>query len=130
MGEPAAPVEGDPDPGLGDGLADDGDGLPEDGDGLPEDGDGLAEDGDGEADELLDEDALAEAVLGTGGGGVWVGACWNSRIATRIASAHSSTISSQEARIEPHPARSWRPGQGSGHSLAIPGRAWSIQCSR
>lgn len=146
MGEPGAPDgdseppgEGSPDwldsPGEGEGEPDsepEGDGDPELGDGEPELGEGDAELGGG--DPLLGggEPLLGggDPVGGTGGGGEIWGACWKIRIAIRTASAASSIISSQEARMLSHPARSLRPGQGNGHSRDTPGRVWSIQCSR
>ena len=115
VGEPGP--EGDAEPGVGEALDGEGEG----------DGEADAEEGLGEADCVCGE---ADAVSGTGGGGLTCGACWKIRIAISTASAHSNTISNQEARIDSQPARSWRPGQGSGHSLAIPGRSWSTQGSR
>lgn len=127
-----SPGDGEGDPELGDGDPELGDGEAELGDGEPELGDGEAEVGGGEplvggGDPLV---GGGEPVGGTGGGGDIWGACWKIRIAISTASAASSIISNQEARMLSQPARSWRPGHGSGHSRATPGRVWSIQCSR
>jgi hypothetical protein len=48
-------------------------------------------------------------------------------MAINTASAASKIISNQETRIVRHPARSKRPGQGSGHNRVIPGFTLSIQ---
>jgi hypothetical protein len=141
VGDPGAP-DGDSEPdgcGSPDWLDSpgDGDGEPDSvGDGWSGDGEPLLGDGDpelGEGDPLGGGDPLlggGDPVGGTGGGGDVCGACWKIRIAIRTASAASNIISSQEARMLSQPARSFRPGQGSGHSRATPGRVWSIQCSR
>lgn len=145
VGEPGAPDgdseppgDGSPDwldsPGEGDGEPDsepDGDGEPELGDGEPELGDGEPELGEGEAELGGGEPLLGggepsvgggDPLGGTGGGGEICGACWKIRIAIRTASAASSIISSQETRMLSQPARSFRPGQGNGHSRDTPGR--------
>lgn len=134
--------------GLGVGLAEPvlAEGLPEPGDGLPELGDAEAVLGDG-----LPEDGLGEAVAGDGvlvgggdsevvcvdvcsvgiggGGEVW-GAREKIRMAISTATAASSSISSQEARIVSQPPRSRRPGQGNGQTLDKPGAKRSVQCRR
>ena len=138
MGEPtepdglSLPGEGDPDSdGEGDGEPLDGDGEPLDGEGEAESGDGEAESGDGEPEGGGEPPVGGGvAVGGTGGGGESGGACWKIRIAIRTASAVSSIISSQDARMLSQPALSCRPGHGSGHSRDTPGRVRSIQCSR
>ena len=128
FGEGEPPPEGDGDP--GDGDADAGDGEAGEGDAEFGDGEGDADPGDGEDEGGGDPLALLDAVGGTGGGGCSCGACWKIRIAIRTARAASSIISSQDTRIVSGPPRSCRPGQGSGHSRAIPGRTRSIQCNR
>jgi len=62
-----------------------------------------------------------------GGGGVWGGSLRKIKMASSTARAASSSISSQETRIVRQPARSKRPGQGSGQSRARPGLTLSIQ---
>lgn len=133
VGAPAALGDsdppGDPVPGDGEGLLDP-DGLSEpDGDGDPDDADGDADCGDGEPDGGGEPDCDAEGggVVGSGGG-AWLGGDWlNMRIAMRIASIAMRIMSSHEATIETRPARSWRPGHGSGHSRESPGCTRSIQ---
>ena len=109
-GEPEAGdpdcVDGDPDWGEPDPLC--GDGDPDCGEGDPDWGGGLPE-------------------LPVGGGGDCGGWLRNSRMAISTASAANSSISSQETKMVRHPARSNRPGQGSGHSLVSPGFTLSIQ---
>lgn len=131
---PAAPLgegPGDPDSVDGEGLLDpdglsepDGDGDPGDADGDPDCGDGEGEP-DGGGEPVCDADG--GGVVGSGGG-AWLGGDWlNRRIAMRIASIAMRIMSSHEATIEIRPARSWRPGHGSGHSRESPGCTRSIQ---
>ena len=65
--------------------------------------------------------------LPVGGGGDCGGWLRKIKIAISTASAASSSISSQETRMVRQPARSYRPGQGSGQSRASPGRTRSTQ---
>lgn len=58
--------------------------------------------------------------VGMGGGGLTGGWFWKTRMASRMATAAISIIKSQETRMEIQPARSLRPGQGSGHNLVVP----------
>jgi hypothetical protein len=48
-------------------------------------------------------------------------------MAIKTARAASKIINNQETRIVRHPARSNRPGQGSGHKRVSPGLTLSIQ---
>jgi hypothetical protein len=95
-------------------------------------GEGEADCGEGEADcgDAEADSGEAVALVGTGGGGCSVEEFWKIKMVIRIASAHSSSINNQDARIVIHPDRSWRPGHGNGQTLAIPGLDQSIQCSR
>ena len=86
-------------------------------------------DSDGEALPLWDSPSDGEAdcgspelcpSLGIGGGGLTGGSFWNTRIASSTATAAIRIISSQETSIEIQPARSLRPGHGSGHSRVVP----------
>ena len=115
-GEPDSLPDGDPDgdPDCGDGP-DCGEGDPDCGDGDPDCGDGELDCGGG----------LPE--LPVGGGGDCGGWLRKIRIAISTARAASSSISSQETRMVRQPARSKRPGQGSGQSRASPGRTRSTQ---
>jgi hypothetical protein len=141
VGGPATLGDSDP---LGVALPGDSEGLVEpeglwdpEGDGEPDDGDGEADWGVGEADSG-DGDALGGGdpdwddgggVVGSGGG-AWLGGDWlNIRIAMRIASIAMRIMSSQDATIDTRPARSWRPGHGSGQSRDRPGCTLSIQWS-
>jgi hypothetical protein len=110
------------------GLCDpDGDGEPDDGDGDSGDGDADCGEGDcGGGDPDCDDGG---GVVGSGGGASDFGDWLNIRIARRIASIAMRIIISQDARIETRPARSWRPGHGSGHSRDSPGCTRSIQCN-
>jgi hypothetical protein len=128
--------EGDPDPDWepdGDAEPDwepDGDGEPEgDPDGDPDCDEGDPDCGDGDPDwgegELEAGGGLPDWPVG--GGGACGGSLRKMRMAIRTASAASSSISSQDTRMVRQPARSKRPGQGSGHSRASPGRTRSIQ---
>jgi hypothetical protein len=113
-------AEGEAEP--GDGEPDCGDGDPEPGDGDPDCGDGDPDWGGGEPDW---GGGLPEPPVGGGGDcGGWLRKI---KIAISTASAASSTISSQETRMVRQPARSYRPGHGSGQSRASPGRTRSIQ---
>ena len=106
--------DGDPE-GEPDGEAEPGDGEPDCGDGEPDCGGGEPDWGGG----------LPEPPVGGGGDcGGWLRKI---KIAISTASAASSSISSQETRMVRQPARSYRPGQGSGQSRASPGRTRSIQ---
>ena len=108
-GDPEGEPDGDPDCDEGDPDCGDPDcGDPDCGGGDPDCGGGLAE-------------------PPVGGGGACGGWLRKIRIAISTASAASSSISSQETRMVRQPARSYRPGQGSGHSRAKPGRTRSIQ---
>ena len=102
--------DGDPDgdPDCGEGDPDCGEGEPDCGGGDPDCGGGLPE-------------------PPVGGGGDCGGWFRKIRIAISTASAASSSISSQETRMVRQPARSYRPGQGSGQSRASPGRTRSTQ---
>lgn len=60
----------------------------------------------GEADEGDPLPPLPLAEVGTGGGGCWTLAFWNSRIASNRAKHMSNSINSQDARIESGPDRS------------------------
>lgn len=115
---------------LGVGLADDGVGEaePELGDGEPLLGLGDADDdGGGDADE--DDDGGGVWFVGSGGGGGAGGVFWNRSTAISSARAAVTIISSQLTRIVIHPARSARPGHGSGQTRQAPGCWSSIQCS-
>ena len=124
MGEPDD-GEGDPDDGLGEPLEGLGDPL-----------DGGAELGDwelGGGDSLCEGGGLWElggGDVGTGGGGCWGGEFWKRSTAINRARAAIRIINSQLTSIVIHPARSWRPGQGSGHRRDVPGAVFSIQCRR
>ena len=107
LGEPD-PGEGEPDDSLGEGDPDCGEGEPDWGDGDPDCGGGLPE-------------------LPVGGGGDCGGWLRKIKMAISTASAASRTISSQETRIVRQPARSNRPGHGSGHNRVSPGLTLSIQ---
>lgn len=107
-----------------------GDGDAESGDGEAEAGDGEAESGEGDADSGGGDPPDEGASVGTGGGGACGGLFWKIRMATSTASAMISIISSHDSRIDSQPARSWRPGHGSGHVRATPGRTRSTQWSR
>lgn len=132
--------DGDPDPesdGDGDGEPDpealgepdDGEGEPDEGDGEPDCGDGDADWGGGEPDWGGGEPDCGGGLpeVPVGGGGACGGSFWKIRMASSTAKAASSSISSQETRMVRQPARSKRPGQGSGHSRARPGLTRSIQ---
>ena len=107
-----------------------GDGDPDDGDGDADCGVGDADCGDGDPDGGGDPDCDDGGGVVGNGGGAWLCGAWlNSRIAMRIASIAMRIIISQDARIETRPARSWRPGHGSGHSRDSPGCTRSIQCN-
>lgn len=120
MGEPP-PADSE---GEGCGDAGDGDGEPDSGDAEADSGDGEPDSGDGDPD-----CGGAEPVVGTGGGGDWGVEAWKSRIAINTASAASSSMINQDARIDSTPPRSWRPGQGNGHSRTVPGMIRSTQWS-
>lgn len=98
-------------------------------DGEPDPFDGLAglEAFDEDAEPLAELDAVADDAVGTGGWGGSGGAFWNNNTAMSTAIAASSTMSSQLTRMVIHPARSCRPGQGSGQSRPCPGALLSIQ---
>ena len=132
--------DGDPDPDCEpdvDGDADaepdsepDGDGEPDcDPDGEPDCGDGDPDWGDGDPDcgegELEAGGGLPDWPVG--GGGDWGGWLRKIRMAISTASAASSSMRNQDTRMVRQPARSKRPGHGSGHSRARPGRTRSIQ---
>jgi hypothetical protein len=121
--------DGDPDPdGLGEGEPDCGDcdpdgvGEPDCGEGEPDCGDGEPDCGEGELD-----CGGGLPVPPVGGGGACGGWLRKIKIAISTARAASSIISSQDTRMVFQPARSYRPGHGSGHSRARPGLTWSIQ---
>ena len=122
-GEPDAVPDGDGDPdGDPEGEAEPEDGDPDCGEGEPDCGDGDPDCGGGEPDW---GGGLAEPPVG--GGGACGGWFWKIRIAISTASAASSSINSQETRMVRQPARSYRPGHGSGQSRASPGRTREIQ---
>jgi len=103
------PVAADPD------CGDSGDAEPDSGEGDPDCGDGELDWGGG----------LPEVPVGGGGDcGGWLRKI---KIAIRTASADRRSINSQETRMVRQPARSNRPGQGSGQSLVSPGFTLSIQ---
>jgi hypothetical protein len=130
------PEVGDPDgvgefPLLGDGFpdgdADRGELDPGEGDLLLGEGDpdcGEGEPGGGEA-ELDWGGGLPDPPVG--GGGACGGWCRKIRMAISTPRAASSSINSQETRMVRQPARSYLPGQGSGHSRVKPGLTRSIQ---
>jgi hypothetical protein len=111
--------DGEPD-WLGEPEPDCGDGDPDCGDGEPDCGEGEPDCGEPDCGGGLPE-------LPVGGGGDCGGSFRNSRMAISTARAVRSSISSQETRIVRQPARSNRPGQGSGHNLVSPGFTLSIQ---
>ena len=88
---------------------------------------GSPEDGSPEV-ELVEPPPEAEAELGTGAGGDTFCWFWNTRIASKTAMAASNSISKKDARRVSQPARSLRPGQGSGHIRQVPGRMFCHQC--
>ena len=69
------------------------------------------------------------ASVGMGGGGLTGGWFWNTRMASRIATAAISSINSHDTNIEIQPALSVRPGHGRGHSLVAPWEMFSDQWS-
>jgi hypothetical protein len=94
--------EGDTDSRDGEGWAE-----PRVGEGEADSGEGEADSGEGEADSGEGEaDCGVEAEVGTGGGGCSVPEFRKIRIAIRTASAHSSNINNQDARIDNQPDRS------------------------
>src|SRR3712207_5736307 len=98
-GDPDCEPEGEPD--CGDGDPDWGEGELDAGGGLPD--------------------------CPVGGGGDWGGSLRKIRMAISTAKAARSSISSHDTKMVRQPARSKRPGQGSGHRRARPGRTRSIQ---
>ena len=80
----------------------------------------------GDSLEELEADALAE--VGTGAGGATLGWFWKTRMASRTATAAISSIRRKEVSRLSHPARSRRPGQGSGHIRHVPVCAFCHQC--
>ena len=113
---PEGDGEPDPDPDI------DGDceGDPDCGD--PELGDGDPDCGGPDCGELDCGGGLPE--LPVGGGGACGGWLRKIKMAISTARAASSSINSQETRMDRQPARSYRPGQGSGHIRARPG--WTL----
>jgi hypothetical protein len=115
----------------------DGDGDPLVGEPGPGEGepDSLGEpDSDGDPDSGEPEPDCGELDCGgglpdcpVGGGGDCGGWLRKIKMAINTASAASKIISSQETKIVRHPARSKRPGQGSGHNRVSPGFTLSIQ---
>lgn len=97
---------------------------------------GEADSGDGEPDpedgELGDPDPPPDpdAEVGTGGGGGLGGTFWNSRTAMSRPSAAIMRISNHAIPTLDQPARSPRPGQGSGQVREVPAVVRSAQCSR
>ena len=123
VGEP--PPDSEPD-GCGESMLGEPDGVPSD-PSLDGDPDGDSGEPDCDCGDWGEDESLAS--VGSGGGAWDGGVFWKASTAISRAIAASSSANNHDTSVETQPARSWRPGQGSGHSRVVPGVVLPIQCS-